>query len=126
VQAIPSITSEFGDTAQIAWYPAAFTFATCSLTPLAGKMAAVFPINRVYLSFMTIFLVGSILCGWAPNNGAFIAGRAIAGVGSAGVAANGMTILVKVAKPRQKPIFVGLAAGCFATGLVLAPVIGGV
>lgn len=36
-----------------------------------------------------------------------------------------MTILVKVAEPRRKPVFVGLAAACFATGLVVAPVVGG-
>ena len=74
---------------------------------------------------MVIFLAGNILCGWAPTNRAFIAGRAVAGVGSAGVAANGMTILVKVAEPKRKPLFVGMAAACFATGLVIAPVIGG-
>ncbi|KAK3349750.1 MFS transporter [Lasiosphaeria hispida] len=123
--AIPSIMSEFGDTSQIAWYPAAFTFAVCSLTPLAGKMAAVFPLHLVYMSFSAIFLVGSIVCGCAPTSNAFIAGRAISGVGAAGVASNGMTILLTIAPPRRKPVLMGAGAGCFALGLVIAPVLGG-
>lgn len=88
-------------------------------------MASVFPLNIVYLSFMVVFLAGSILCGWAPSNHAFIAGRALAGLGSAGVAANGMTMLVTVAEPKKKPAFVGMAAASFAVGLSVAPVIGG-
>ncbi|KAK3324448.1 putative MFS transporter [Cercophora scortea] len=123
--AIPSITTDFGDTSQLAWYPAAYTFATCALTPLTGKMAAVFPINWVYLSFSGIFLLGSIVCGAAPTSNAFIAGRAVSGIGAAGVASNGLTILVTIAPARKKPLFMGLGAACFALGLVVAPILGG-
>ncbi|KAG7290749.1 hypothetical protein NEMBOFW57_000752 [Staphylotrichum longicolle] len=111
--ALPSIMSEFGDSTNLAWYPATFTLATCALTPVAGKMASVFPLDLVYSSFTFIFLVGSILCGWAPTSSAFIAGRAVAGIGAAGVASNGLTILVTIAPVTKKPIFMGLGAACF-------------
>ncbi|KAL8348860.1 hypothetical protein RB601_002214 [Gaeumannomyces tritici] len=123
--ALPSIMSDFGDTTQIAWYPAAFTLATCALTPVAGKMAAVFPLDLVYSSFTCIFLAGSILCGCAPNSTAFIAGRAVAGVGAAGVSSNGLTILVTIAPAGRKPALMGAGAACFALGLVVAPLLGG-
>lgn len=125
-QAIPSITSEFGDTSMIAWYPAAYTFAICAITPLAGKMASVFPLDYVYLAFSAIFLVGSIVCGAAPTSTALIAGRAISGAGAAGVAANGMTILIVIPPPKLKPLFMGIGAACFGIGLILSPVLGGV
>lgn len=124
-QAIPSITTEFGDTSQIAWYPAAYTFAICAFTPVAGKMASAFPLNWVYLSFSAVFLVGSIVCGAAPTSSALIVGRAISGLGAGGVASNGLTILVMIAPVRLKQVFVGMGAACFAVGLVLAPVLGG-
>ncbi|KAK4149187.1 major facilitator superfamily domain-containing protein [Chaetomidium leptoderma] len=108
--ALPSIMSEFGDSTNIAWYPAAFTLATCALTPVAGKMAPVFPLDLVYSSFTCIFLVGSIVCGWAPTSSAFIAGRAIGGIGAAGVASNGLTILVTIAPVTKRPMFMGLGA----------------
>ncbi|KAL8383189.1 hypothetical protein RB595_006784 [Gaeumannomyces hyphopodioides] len=123
--ALPSIMSDFGDTTQIAWYPAAFTLATCALTPVAGKMAAVFPLDLVYSSFTIVFLAGSILCGWAPNSAAFIAGRAVAGIGAAGVSSNGITILATVAPTGRKPALMGAGAACFALGLVVAPLLGG-
>lgn len=117
--------AEFDDSTNMAWYPAAFTLATCALTPLAGKMAAVFPLDLVYSAFTCIFLAGSVLCGWAASSGAFVAGRAVAGVGAAGVASNGFTILVTVASAPRKPVIVGLAAACFGIGLVVAPLLGG-
>ena len=83
--ALPSVMSGFGGSTNMAWYPAAFTLATCSLTPVAGKVAAVFPLDVVYSSFTLVFLAGSIVCGWAPSSGAFIAGHAIAGIEAAGV-----------------------------------------
>ncbi|KAH8898085.1 MFS general substrate transporter [Thozetella sp. PMI_491] len=124
--ATPSISSDFGNTAQIAWFPAAYTFATCVLTPVAGKLASIFSMKWVYLSFSVIFFAGSVICGAAPTGNVFIAGRAIAGVGAAGVASNGMSILVTIAPDGKKPLFVGFGAAFFGIGLVLAPILGGV
>ncbi|KAK3376326.1 MFS transporter [Lasiosphaeria ovina] len=124
--ALPSIMTDLGDSSSnIAWYPAAFTLATCALTPVAGKLASVFRLDLVYSSFTLVFLVGSILCGWAPSSSAFIAGRAIAGIGAAGVASNGLVILVTAAPPTKKPVFMGAGAACFVIGLIAGPLLGG-
>jgi MFS family permease len=40
--AIPSITSQFGSTADIGWYGSAYSFALCALQPIAGKLYASF------------------------------------------------------------------------------------
>ncbi len=117
--------SGFSDSTNMAWYPAAFTLATCALTPVAGKLAAVFPLDLVYSSFTLFFLAGSILCGWAPSSSAFIAGRAIAGIGAAGVASNGLTIVVIITPVAKRPLFMGFAGACFGIGLVMAPLVGG-
>lgn len=117
---------DLGDkAANVAWYPASYTLATCALTPIAGKMASVFPLDLVYSSCTFIFLVGSILCGWAPTSSAFIAGRAIAGIGAAGVSSNGLTILVTIAPVPRKPVFMGLGAASFVIGLIAGPLLGG-
>ncbi|XXH00647.1 Trans-enoyl reductase fsl5 [Hypoxylon texense] len=124
--AIPSITSEFRDTSQLAWYPAAYSFTTCALTPLAGKLTTVFTLRWVYIVFFTIFLVGSIICGWAPNSDTFIVGRAIAGIGASGVGSGGLTVVLTISSEKVKPLFMGIISSFFALGLILAPVLGGV
>ncbi|KAI6085989.1 putative MFS transporter [Hypoxylon rubiginosum] len=124
--AIPSITSEFHDTSNLAWYPAAYSFTTCALTPLAGKLTTVFTLRWVYIVFFSIFLVGSIICGWAPNSEAFIVGRAIAGIGASGVGSGGLTVVLTISSEKVKPLFMGIISSFFALGLILAPVLGGV
>ncbi|RAH51749.1 MFS transporter [Aspergillus piperis CBS 112811] len=123
--AIPSITADFNDTAQLAWYPAAYSLTTCALTPLAGKLSSMFPLRWIYVSFFSIFLIGSLVCGFAPNSNTFIAGRAIAGIGASGVASGGFVIVLTVSPEKSKPVLLGICSSCFAMGLILAPVIGG-
>ncbi|KAK3309285.1 uncharacterized protein B0T15DRAFT_526778 [Chaetomium strumarium] len=40
--------SEFRDTSNIAWYPAAYSLTTCALIPLAGKLSSILPLRWVY------------------------------------------------------------------------------
>ena len=59
------------------------TFASFQL--MFGKLFTFYPTKPVFLTSVTIFELGSLICGTAPTSGAFIAGRACAGVGSAGI-----------------------------------------
>ena len=43
--AIPRITSQFHSTGDIAWYGSAYSFAMCSLQPMAGKLFSNFPMK---------------------------------------------------------------------------------
>ncbi|KAI0843199.1 putative MFS transporter [Hypoxylon sp. FL0890] len=123
--AIPSITADFHDTSQISWYPAAYSLAVCAVTPLSGKIAAVFPLRWVYQCHFFMFLIGSLICGCASTSSMFIAGRAIAGVGASGVASGGLTIVITISDTKRKPLNMGIASACFILGLILAPVVGG-
>lgn len=57
-----------------------------------GKLYAEFGLKWTFLSALSIFEVGSILCAAAPNSPVLIAGRAIAGLGAAGVAIGALTV----------------------------------
>lgn len=124
-QAIPSIMSEFSDTSNIAWYPAAYSLTTCALIPLAGKLSTVLPLRWVYQAFFAVFLVGSAVCGAATSSDMFIVGRALAGVGASGVASGGLNVVLAVSAPATRAMHMGLVSGMFGLGIVLAPIIGG-
>lgn len=63
--------------------------------------------------------------GIAPSSSALIVGRAIQGLGSAGVATGTYTLLVFLVKPAQVPTYMGLLGIMFSTASALGPVIGG-
>jgi MFS family permease len=56
-----------------------------------NQLYELFDIKYVYLSAIAFFEAGSLICGLAPNSYTFIIGRAVAGVGSAGINAGFMT-----------------------------------
>lgn len=50
-----------------------------------GKLFSFYSIKNVFLISILIFEIGSLICATAPTSSAFITGRAIAGLGSAGI-----------------------------------------
>lgn len=73
---------------------------------------------------IVIFEAGSALCGAAPNSTAFIIGRAIAGLGSAGVFSGGMMIILPLVPLRKRPVFTSMFGMAFGSSSVLGPIIG--
>lgn len=83
--AIPEITNEFNSLPDVGWYGSAYLLTTCSFQLLFGKLYTFFAVKGVWLTSIFIFEVGSAICGAAPNSTAFIIGRAIQGIGGAGI-----------------------------------------
>ncbi|KAF2809788.1 putative transporter [Mytilinidion resinicola] len=123
--AIPSITSHFHTTADIGWYGAAYPLCTCALQPLTGKLATIFSLRWVFQSFFSTFLLGSLICGAATSSNMFIVGRAIAGIGAAGISSGGMSIVAIVSPPKSRAMFTGMVMSVFSIGMVVSPIIGG-
>jgi len=93
-QAIPQITDDFNSLTDVGWYGSAYLLTFCAFQLLFGKLYTFFPVKAVFLTSILIFEVASALCGAAPNSIAFIVGRAIAGVGAAGIMSGTVSLLL--------------------------------
>lgn len=123
--AIPRITNHFHSIADIGWYGSAYFLASCALQPLTGQLYTHFPSKYVFISFLAVFEIGSVMGGAAESSDMLILGRAIAGAGGAGLL-NGAITIVRAAVPKQqRPFIVGIISGIAATGSVSGPLIGG-
>lgn len=85
--AIPEITNEFNSVTDIGWYGSAYLLTNCAFQLLFGKLYTFFSIKGTFLASIVLFEIGSAICGAAPSSISFIIGRAIAGLGSAGIMA---------------------------------------
>ncbi|KAL8665785.1 MAG: hypothetical protein Q9202_001907 [Teloschistes flavicans] len=123
--AIPTITDDFHSLQDVGWYGSAFLFTICACQPLAGKIFEFFPLKGAYLTFLALFEVGSLICATAPSSVVLIIGRAIAGIGAAGIFPGALIIVTFSAPPSMRPISTGILTSTFGIATVIGPVIGG-
>jgi MFS family permease len=90
-----------------------------------GKVYKFYPAKPIFLAGITLFEVGSAICGAAPSSKAFIVGRAIAGLGASGMFSGMMVIMFHTIPLQQRPIYQGFFGAVFAVASVIGPLIGG-
>lgn len=90
--AIPKITNDFKSFNDVGWYGSSYLLTCCALQLLFGKLYSLWPLKWVLISSVIIFEVASVVAGAAPNSVAFIIGRAISGIGAAGIFAGVVSV----------------------------------
>ena len=98
---------------------------TASFQLLFGKFYTFFSIKWVYLIAIGIFELGSLVCGVAPNSIALIVGRAIAGVGSAGIFSGALIIIAYSVPLVKRPMYSGCIGAMYGIASVTGPLLGG-
>ena len=93
--------------------------------PSAGKIYKYCNLKWSFLVSMLIFEVGSLICGVAPNSKTLVLGRAIAGLGGAGLSVGGTSIVSFTVPPAKRPMMLGVIGMTYATAAVLGPIVGG-
>lgn len=81
--------------------------------------------KAVFLTAILLFELGSLICGVAPKNEALIAGRAITGVGAAGVISGSYCIVAYAVPPHRRPAFTGIMGATYGVASVVGPLLGG-
>jgi EmrB/QacA subfamily drug resistance transporter len=108
-----------------AWVTTAFLITSTISTPLFGKLSDIYGRKPFYMLAITIFIVGSALCGLAQNMYMLAAFRAFQGIGAGGIMPLALAIIGDIIPPRERAKYQGYFMAVFATSSVLGPVIGG-
>ena len=109
----------------VTWVGLSYLLVLVGLVTGIGRMADMVGRKLLYMYGFIVFIVGSALCGLAPNLLALDGFRILQGVGAAMIQANSVAILV-LALPREKlGRGIGIQGAAQALGLALGPTIGG-
>ncbi|KAI0144319.1 MFS general substrate transporter [Xylariaceae sp. FL1272] len=123
--ATPRITEEFHSLGDIGWYGSAYQLTTAASQLLFGRVYKFYEVKMTFLATVAVFEIGSVICGAAPNSIVFIVGRAIAGVGGAGIFSGCTIIMINMVPLHKRPIFQGAFGMVFGLASALGPLIGG-
>jgi MFS transporter, DHA2 family, glioxin efflux transporter len=123
--AIPRITDDFHSLDDVSWYASAFFMTIGGFQSTWGKAYKFFPLKTTFLLSLFLFEVGSLVCGVAPNSLALIIGRAIAGIGGAGIGSGAFTIVAIISEPKLRPTLIGILGAAYGIGAAIGPLVGG-
>ncbi|KAJ7286022.1 ABC transporter [Mycena rebaudengoi] len=123
--ALPTIASKFHAVSDISWIASAYFLPQATFMLFFGALLRVFPPKPVFLVSISIFELGSLFCAVASSVDFLIFGRAVAGLGGAGLWVSIMTVVARLTTLEQRPIFMGLVGGFYAVSSIVGPLVGG-
>jgi len=124
--AVPSIVDDLGGFSQFPWLFSVYLLAQAVSVPVYGKLADLFGRKPIMLFGIGLFLLGSVLCGFAWNMPALIAFRAVQGLGAGAVQPMSVTIAGDIYTLAERAKAQGYLASVWAISAVVGPTLGGV
>jgi EmrB/QacA subfamily drug resistance transporter len=124
--AVPSVVAELGEFNQFPWLFSVYLLAQAVSVPIYSKLADTIGRKPVILTGVGLFLLGSVLAGFAPNMTALIVFRVVQGLGAGAAAPMAMTIVGDLYTVEERAVVQGYIASVWAVASVVGPALGGV
>src|SRR4029078_6943144 len=112
--ALPQIVTDLHGFRDLSWGVSAVLGAATVTVPLYGKRSDLYGRRRMFVVAISIFLVGSALCGAAQSMGQLIAFRAIQGVGAGGLLPLSQAAIADLFSPRERGRYQGYIGSMWA------------
>ncbi len=123
--AMPQIVGQLGGLQLYAWVFSSFLLTQTTTTVVFGKLSDLFGRKPVLLFGIAVFLLGSVLAGFAWSMPSMIAFRLIQGVGAGAIQPVGLTVVGDLYSARERGKIQGFLASIWAVSAVIGPMAGG-
>ncbi|MCH3921305.1 MFS transporter [Limosilactobacillus sp.] len=124
--ALPAITSDLHALQYMGWIVATFLLGMAVATPLWSKFGEHKGNKVAYICATTLFMVGAIFQGMAPNILWFIIARTVMGIGAGGMNTIPFIVFAEIYQNlRKRAEVLGLSSACFGGASIIGPLLGG-
>lgn len=124
--AVPSIVRDLGSYQQFPWLFSVYLLAQAVSVPIYSRLADTIGRKPIIMLGIALFLIGSVLCGFAWNMSSLIVFRIVQGLGAGAVAPMAMTIVGDIYTVAERAKVQGYIASVWAISSVVGPALGGV
>jgi MFS family permease len=123
--ALPTIGRSFDDVAGLPWLITIYLLAATAGMPLYGKIADIHGRRFALRIAIAAHMAGSLVCALAPSIIVLIVGRAVQGIGGAGLSSVSVVILGDAAAPKERGRYYAYFSICYTTAGACGPALGG-
>ncbi|MDP1822610.1 MAG: DHA2 family efflux MFS transporter permease subunit [Archangium sp.] len=118
---LPNMMASFGASVDdIEWVVTGYMLGFSTFMPLTAWLRDKLGYRTLYLASLTVFTVGSVLCGLAPNLPTLVVARVIQAIGGGAITPTGMAMIAEVFPPKER----GRALGLWGVGVIVGPALG--
>ncbi|HWU58385.1 MAG TPA: MDR family MFS transporter [Microbacteriaceae bacterium] len=123
--ALPTIVGELHGVDEMLWVITVYILASTIMLPIYGKLGDLIGRKGIFMGAISVFILGSIIGGWAGDMTWLIIGRAVQGIGGGGLMVLSQAIIADVVPARERGKYMGIMGGVFALSSVAGPLLGG-
>src|SRR5262245_12028799 len=123
--ATPAIADSLGGLRDTSWIMVSYLLASAVIAPVYGRLGDSRGRRNMLLVAISVFALGSVVCGLAQSLPQLVAGRVLQGLGGGGLMVLSQSIIGELVPPFERIRFQGYFALMFTTASVSGPVIGG-
>jgi EmrB/QacA subfamily drug resistance transporter len=116
-----------GQLSYLQWTVDAYTLPFAALMLTTGTLGDRWGRKPVFLTGLVLFVLGSALCGFAPELSWLIVGRVIQGLGAAAISTGSLSLLVSTfTEPAARAKAIGIWTAVSGVSIALGPLLGGI
>ena len=123
--AMPKVINSLNGMEYYVWPFTSYMLSSTIAIILFGKLSDIYGRKHILIEGIIIFVVTSVLCGFATNMFELILFRGLQGIGGGILISLPFMVVGEIFSPRERAKYMGILASVFGLADVLGPIIGG-